>query len=75
MDEEIESPLAWSLGTSLRRVADDETFVSDSQILVLGLLFRPRTRIPPTLPLEVALRARLEGDGLFTSLSLASGPG
>ena len=48
MDEEIESPLAWSLGTSLRRVADDETFVSDSQILVLQwlvlalrLLYRP----------------------------------
>jgi len=38
MDEEIESPLAWSLGTSLRRVADDETFVSDSQILVLQWL-------------------------------------
>ena len=36
MDEEIESPLAWSLGTSLRRVADDETFVSDSQILGKG---------------------------------------
>ena len=28
--------LAWSLGTSLRRVADDETFVSDSQILGKG---------------------------------------